>query len=75
MKEQYLNVLITNAADLKSKAEDLKNKVRFLDIGIFEVQETHYRKKGRFKLNNFEIFESIRKIPHTGDTNYLDRCG
>ena len=61
MKEQYLNLLSTNAADLKSKAEDLKNKVRFFDVGIFAVQETHYRKKGRFKLNNFEIFESIRK--------------
>jgi hypothetical protein len=59
VKEQYLNILSTNAAGLNSKAEDLKNKVRFFDIGIFAIQETHYRKKGRFKLNDFVIFEAI----------------
>ena len=66
MKEQYLNILSTNAAGLNSKAEDLKNKVRFFDIGIFAIQETHYRKKGRFKLKDFVIFEAIRKNKEKG---------
>ena len=48
VKEQFLNILSTNAADLKYKAEDLKDKVRFFNIGIFAIQETHYRKKEDF---------------------------
>ena len=42
VKEQYLNILSTNAADLKHKAEDLKNKVKYFNSSIFAVQETHF---------------------------------
>ena len=30
-------------------------------MSVFTLQETHFQKKGKFKLEGFEIFESIRK--------------
>ena len=45
VKEKFLNITSTNAADLKHKSKDLKNKIKFFNSGIFAVQETHYRKK------------------------------
>ena len=56
-----LSVLSTKAANLYHKSEDLKNKVRYFECGIFAIQETHFRKKGRFKMQDFQVFESIRK--------------
>ena len=59
-------MLNTNAADLKHKDEDLKNKVRVMNASIFAIQETHFQKKGKFKLNQFHIFEAIRKSKQKG---------
>ena len=59
--EEYLNILSTNASDLQHKAEDLNNKVKFFNCGVFSIQETHFRKKGKFRLKDYHIFESIRK--------------
>ena len=56
----------TNARDLKCKEEDLKNKVKFFNSSIFAVQETHYKRKGKFKLKDYAIFESIRKNKEHG---------
>ena len=39
----------------------MKNEVKSLGVGIFTLQETHYKKKGHFVLQDWEIFESIRK--------------
>ena len=61
IKETSLNILSTNARDMKYKEEDLKNKINHLGSSIFAVQETHYTRKGKFKLKDFQIFESIRK--------------
>ena len=66
VKEQYLNLLSTNSADLKHKAEDLKSKLKYFNSSIFSVQETHFRKKGLFKMQDFQIFESIRKNKEMG---------
>ena len=43
------------------KTTCLKNLIKHFKSSIFSVQETHFRKKGRFTHNNFEIFEAIRK--------------
>ena len=59
-------MLSTNAADLYHKSEDLKNKVRYFESSIFAIQETHFRKKGRFKMQDYHIFESIRKNKEKG---------
>ena len=68
LKEASINILSTNADGLKHKAEDLKNKVRYFDSAIFAVQETHFRRKGTFKLQNYHIFEAIRKNKEQGGT-------
>ena len=63
-----INILSTNAAGLKFKTSDLKNKIRYLDSSIFSVQETHFSKKGHFQMQNYHIFEAIRKSKEKGGT-------
>ena len=46
--------------------QSLKNQIKNLDIGIFLVQETHFSRKGMLKLENYEVFESIRGKKHGG---------
>ena len=53
-------MLTTNAADLRMKTNSQKNIISYFSSTIFSVQETHFRKKGKFTLDNFAIFESIR---------------
>ena len=67
-KFEQIQMLHTNAADLKHKTEDLKNKLKFFKTKMFSINETHYKKKGHFKLDNFIIFESIRKNKEKGGT-------
>jgi exonuclease III len=59
-------VLTVNAAGLRHKAADLKNKIKFFNSAIFTVQETHFAKKGKFQMENFVIFEAIRKSKKKG---------
>ena len=63
-----MNILSTNACDLKNKAEDLKNKVRYFNSAVFSVQETHFGKKVKFRMKDYIIFESIRKNKEKGGT-------
>ena len=53
--------MTTNAADLRTKTNSLKNIINHFKSSVFSVQETHYKKKGKFKLDNYAIFEAIRK--------------
>ena len=59
--EQNLNIVTTNAADLRMKTRSLKHIINHFKASIFSVQETHYRKKGKYCQDNFQIFEAIRK--------------
>ena len=63
IQEESLNISSTNASSLIHRAEDLKNK-----IGIFAVNEKHYRKKCRFKRQNYHIFEAIKNHKEKGET-------
>ena len=65
---QHINILSTNAAGLKDKVSDLKNKVKYFNSTIFAIQETHFPKKGRIKVDNFHIFEAIQKSKIKGGT-------
>ena len=65
-KLENLKVFSTNAAGLKSKAESLKNEVITLKAAVFTIQETHFMKKGKFKMPNYEIFEAIRNKKNGG---------
>ena len=51
---------------MKHKEEDLKNKVRYFSRGIVAIPETHFKSKGKFKLQDYQIFESIRKNKDNG---------
>ena len=68
VQEESLNILSTNASSLIHRAEGLKNKINYFKSGIFAVNETHFRKKGRFKMQNYHIFEAIRKNKEKGGT-------
>ena len=59
--EQSLNIVTTNAADLRKKTKSLKNILNHFKASIFSVQETIYRKKGKYSQDNFHIFEAIRR--------------
>ena len=66
-KNQSLIILSANAQGLKANVESLKNEIKFFNVAIFTIQESHFVKKGQFKLDNFETFEAIRK-KHNGGT-------
>ena len=55
---QLLNIFSCNAAGLKGKVNSLKCEIKKLDIGIFTIQETHFKSKGKVKCKDFEIFVS-----------------
>jgi hypothetical protein len=59
-------MLTINAAGLKHKNEDFKNKLKYFNSSLFTVQETHFNKKGKFKCDNFYLFEAIRKTKQKG---------
>ena len=67
-KDIFLNIFSTNAASLKSKLKSLKQELKRCNSYIFTLQETHYVKKGKVMIENFEIFESIRKGKLKGGT-------
>ena len=56
-----MTIYSNNVAGLKSKTESLKNIIRNQNIAVFTIQETHFARKGKFSMDNFEIFEAIRK--------------
>ena len=51
----------TNAAQLKGKLNSFKSELKYSNVGLFTLQETHYATKGKVKIEGFEIFEAIRK--------------
>ena len=57
-----------NAAGLNSKGNSLKHQIRQCNATIFTVQETNYKKKGRLNIEEFEVFEAIRKNKDGGGT-------
>ena len=65
-KNQSLIMLSANAEGLKSKVESLKNEILCQNVAIFTIQESHFTKKGKLKIENFETFEAIRKKQNGG---------
>ena len=60
-KVSELCIVSTNAAQLKGKLNSFKSELKRCDAGIFTVQESHYSTKGKVQVENFEVFEAIRK--------------
>ena len=67
-KETYLNMFSLNVNSLNKKIKSLKNELKRTNSSIFTLQETHYRTKGKVKIEDFEIFEAIRKHKEKGGT-------
>ena len=57
-----------NADGLNKKVHSLSHQLEECDAAIFTIQETQFNKKGRFKCNDYEIFEAIRKNKEKGAT-------
>ena len=66
--QQYVTVLSTNGAGIKHKVQSLKNEINCKKCAIFTIQESHFKKKGMLKIDNFVIFEAIRKNKQFGGT-------
>ena len=60
-KNEEMFVFSTNAEGMKNKIQSLKNEIISSKIAIFTLQESHFRKKGSLRIDDFEIFEAIRK--------------
>ena len=63
-----LKIFSTNAASLKSKLKSFRSELKSSNAGIFTLQESHYTKKGRVAVADFEVFEAIRKGKQKGGT-------
>ena len=67
-KESTLTILSNNVAGLKNKTESLKAEIMNSNVALFTLQESHFTKKGRLKVDGFEIFEAIRNNKKDGGT-------
>ena len=67
-KETSFNLFSTNCASLKEKVKGFKCELRKLNSSAFTLQETHFKTKGQFQHEDFEIFEAIRKGKKDGGT-------
>ena len=55
-----LTMFSANADGLSRKMHSLKHQLEECNAAIFTIQETQFRKKGRFKFKDYEVFEAIR---------------
>ena len=59
-------VLGANAAGLLNKLESFYRNISIFNPGVIFIQESKARRKGKIKLNNYTIFEKIRKQNNGG---------
>ena len=57
-----------NAAGMAKKSHSLTHELKECNATIFSIQETNYKKKGRYKNNEYDIFEAIRNNKDKGGT-------
>ena len=63
-----ITIYSNNVAGIKLKLQSLKSQLRATNAAIFTLQETHTSKEGMFRIEGYEIFESIRKHKKDGGT-------
>ena len=59
-----VNMFSNNCNGANLKVESLKFEIKRTNSSIFTLQETHFSKKGRVKIEGFEVFEAIRMKEH-----------
>ena len=64
--KKTLRLIGVNANGLKSKLSTFKKVIFDLQPALFFIQESKYKTEGRFKIENFQIFELIRKNKEGG---------
>ena len=60
-KETELCIISANAAQLKNKIKSFKSVLKEANGAVFTIQESHYATKGKVQIENFVVFEAIRK--------------
>ena len=58
--ETNLEMISANGAGIKNKIFSVKKEIKMAKSAIFMFQETHFKTKGKLKIHDYEIFESIR---------------
>ena len=56
-----MNILGNNAAGILNKLDSLKQNIQTFCPGVYFIQETKSRRKGQIKLDDYVVFEYIRK--------------
>ena len=56
-----LRMLGVNAAGLKPKLSTFKKVINTLQPAVFFIEETKFKDEGKFKIENFSIFELTRE--------------
>ena len=59
--KQFIRFLGVNAAGIRSKLSSFKNALEELKPGVFFIEETKMKDKGKIKFNNYDIFELTRQ--------------
>ena len=63
---ENLRFLGVNAAGLRPKMMTFKKVIKELNPSVFSVQETKMKEEGKIKIENYVIFEKIRKKKENG---------
>ena len=63
-----MTIFSANAAGMARKSHSLTHELKECSATIFSIQETNYKKKGRYVNDEYEIFEAIRKNKEKGGT-------
>ena len=56
-----MNILGGNAAGILNKLESFKRNIQIFKPGVYFLQETKSRRKGQIKLDDYVVFEFLRK--------------
>ena len=59
--QQSMYIIGNNAAGILNKVESFKQNIQTFSPGVYFLQETKSRRKGQIKLENYVVFEYIRK--------------
>ena len=54
-------IFSNNCNGLKGKLNSLKSELKRTNASVFTLQETPFSRKGKVQIENFHVFEAIRK--------------